>query len=55
MVKFVNQIIRESLDQNATDIHVEPLADNLRIRYRIDGELVEVTRCRRTSRLCRVR
>ncbi|MBB5352305.1 type II secretory ATPase GspE/PulE/Tfp pilus assembly ATPase PilB-like protein [Haloferula luteola] len=43
VVKFVNQIIRESLDQKATDIHVEPLADNLRIRYRIDGRLVEVT------------
>lgn len=42
VVKFVNQIIRESLAQKATDIHVEPLADNLRIRYRIDGGLVEV-------------
>lgn len=43
VVKFVNQIIREALDQSATDIHVEPLADNLRIRYRVDGRLVEVT------------
>ena len=43
VVKFVNQIIREALDQHATDIHVEPLHDNLRIRYRIDGRLVEVT------------
>ena len=42
VVKFVNQIIRESLDQKATDIHVEPLVDNLRIRYRIDGSLVDV-------------
>jgi general secretion pathway protein E len=42
VVKFVNQIIRESLDQRATDIHVEPLADNLRIRYRIDGRLVDI-------------
>jgi type II secretory ATPase GspE/PulE/Tfp pilus assembly ATPase PilB-like protein len=42
VVKFVNQIIRESLDQRATDIHVEPLADNLRIRYRIDGRLIDV-------------
>jgi len=42
VVKFVNQIIRESLAEKATDIHVEPLADNLRIRYRIDGGLVEV-------------
>jgi len=42
VVKFVNQIIRESLEQRATDIHVEPLADNLRIRYRIDGSLVDI-------------
>jgi len=43
VVKFVNQIIREALQQSATDIHVEPLHDNLRIRYRIDGLLVDVT------------
>lgn len=43
VVKFVNQIIREALDQHATDIHVEPLSDNLRIRYRLDGRLLEVT------------
>lgn len=43
VVKFVNQIIREALEQKATDIHVEPLADNLRIRYRVDGRLIEVT------------
>lgn len=43
VVKFVNQIIREALEQNATDIHVEPLPHNLRIRYRIDGQLLDVT------------
>ena len=42
VVKFVNQIIREALDQRATDIHVEPLSTNLRIRYRIDGRMIEV-------------
>ena len=42
VVKFVNQIIREALDQRATDIHVEPLASNLRIRYRVDGRLLEI-------------
>lgn len=42
VVKFVNQIIREALEQNATDIHVEPLPHNLRIRYRIDGQLMDV-------------
>ena len=42
MVKFVNQIIREAIAERATDIHVEPLENDLRIRYRIDGILHEV-------------
>lgn len=42
VVKFVNQIMREALEQRATDIHVEPLEDDLRIRYRIDGVLHDV-------------
>jgi general secretion pathway protein E len=42
VVKFVNQIIREALEQRATDIHIEPLQDDLQIRYRIDGVLHEV-------------
>ncbi|MEM6912095.1 MAG: GspE/PulE family protein [Verrucomicrobiota bacterium] len=42
VVKFVNQIIRRALEERATDIHVEPLRSNLRIRYRIDGVLQEV-------------
>jgi type II secretory ATPase GspE/PulE/Tfp pilus assembly ATPase PilB-like protein len=42
VVKFVNQIIRESIVERATDIHVEPLENDLRIRYRIDGILHEV-------------
>src|SRR6478672_2325594 len=37
VVKFVNQIIREAIIERATDIHVEPLENDLRIRYRIDG------------------
>jgi len=42
VVKFVNQIIREAIYERATDIHVEPLENDLRIRYRIDGILHEV-------------
>jgi len=41
VMKFVNQIIREALKERATDIHVEPLGEELRIRYRIDGVLRE--------------
>lgn len=42
VVKFVNQVIREAILERATDIHVEPLENDLRIRYRIDGILHEV-------------
>jgi general secretion pathway protein E/type IV pilus assembly protein PilB len=42
VVSFVNQIMREALEERATDIHVEPLEHDLRIRYRIDGVLHEV-------------
>jgi general secretion pathway protein E len=42
IVKFVNQIIAEADHQGATDIHIEPQEDELRIRYRIDGMLHKV-------------
>ena len=42
VLRFVNQIIREALQQRATDIHVEPQYDALRIRYRVDGQLLDV-------------
>ncbi len=41
VVKFVNQIIWEAVQQGATDIHLEPMEDAFRIRYRIDGVLHE--------------
>jgi general secretion pathway protein E len=42
VMNFVNQVFREALRERATDIHVEPLERDLRIRYRIDGKLIEV-------------
>lgn len=42
VVRFVNQIIRRGLEQRATDIHVEPQQNHLRIRCRIDGRLEEL-------------
>ncbi|MCX6999364.1 MAG: type II secretion system protein GspE, partial [Candidatus Sumerlaeota bacterium] len=41
IVRFVNQIISEAFHDRATDIHIEPLEKELRIRYRIDGVLYE--------------
>ena len=39
VIKFVNQVIWEAFKERATDIHLEPQEDELRIRYRIDGIL----------------
>ena len=39
IVKFVNQVIWEAFNERATDIHLEPMEDLLRIRYRVDGVL----------------
>lgn len=41
VVKFVNQIIWEAFKDRATDIHIEPMEMDLRIRYRVDGVLHE--------------
>jgi type IV pilus assembly protein PilB len=41
VVKLVNLIITEAVQLRASDIHIEPFEDRIRIRYRIDGRLVE--------------
>src|SRR5262249_62371018 len=41
VVKLVNLIIQEAINLRASDIHIEPFADRVRVRYRIDGVLVE--------------
>lgn len=42
VVKLVSHIILEAFKRRASDIHVEPFADRVRIRYRIDGILHDV-------------
>lgn len=42
VIKFVNQIIYEARLTGATDIHIEPMEKDLRIRYRVDGVLQNV-------------
>ncbi|MCS6866933.1 MAG: ATPase, T2SS/T4P/T4SS family [Gemmataceae bacterium] len=41
VVRLCNLIIQEAINLRASDIHIEPFADRVRIRYRIDGVLVE--------------
>ena len=42
IMSFVNQIFSEAIRERATDIHIEPLENDVRIRYRVDGALNEV-------------
>ena len=39
---LIDTIIRSAMDKRASDIHIEPMEDSVRIRYRIDGELITV-------------
>ncbi len=43
IVRYVNLLILQALNERASDIHVEPTATDLRIRYRIDGVLHDVS------------
>ena len=42
VVKLVHSIILEAIQRRASDIHMEPLEKRFRVRYRIDGVLLEV-------------
>ena len=39
MIELIDSIIRTGMEKRASDIHIEPLANEIRVRYRIDGEL----------------
>ncbi|MGC1719763.1 MAG: GspE/PulE family protein [Isosphaeraceae bacterium] len=41
VIKLVHLIIQEAVTMRASDIHIEPFAERVRIRYRIDGVLME--------------
>ena len=44
IVKYVNLIITEAVQEHASDVHIEPGEKDVRIRYRIDGVLHEIRR-----------
>ncbi|MDX6206252.1 MAG: type pilus assembly protein PilB [Frankiales bacterium] len=44
IVKFVNLLITQAIQDRASDIHIEPAERELRVRFRIDGVLHEVMR-----------
>ena len=42
VVKLVDLIIRQAIDEHASDIHIEPFKERISLRYRIDGKLYEI-------------
>ncbi|MGZ3648575.1 MAG: GspE/PulE family protein, partial [Syntrophales bacterium] len=42
IIRLVNIIITRAVESRASDIHIEPFADELRVRYRIDGVLHDI-------------
>ena len=44
IVRFVNLLVTQAIQDRASDIHIEPTETDLRVRYRIDGVLKEVRR-----------
>jgi type IV-A pilus assembly ATPase PilB len=43
IIRLVDVLIRQAIDDRASDIHIEPMKDKVNIRYRIDGVLYEVS------------
>jgi len=41
IIRFVNQVLTEAIDLRATDVHFEAFEERFRVRYRVDGMLVE--------------
>jgi type IV pilus assembly protein PilB len=42
VIKLVDLIIRQAIDERASDIHIEVFKDKIEVRYRIDGELYQI-------------
>lgn len=42
IIKLVNMLMTRSVESRASDIHIEPFEDELRVRYRIDGILYDI-------------
>lgn len=42
VIKLVDLIIRQAIDERASDIHIEPFKTKVEVRYRIDGELYQI-------------
>ncbi|MCM8778938.1 MAG: type II secretion system ATPase GspE [Candidatus Omnitrophica bacterium] len=43
VIKFVNQLLSQAVEERATDVHIEPYEDELKVRFRIDGVLNDIS------------
>src|SRR5207249_4257193 len=43
IIRLANTILQGAINQRASDIHLEPFETEVRVRYRVDGELIEIT------------
>lgn len=49
IVKLLNSIIEQAVRERASDIHIEPSSEDIRVRFRIDGDLREITKLSKNS------
>lgn len=49
VVKLLNSTIQQAVEMKASDIHIEPSSEDIRIRFRIDGDLQEIIKLSKKS------
>ncbi len=49
VVRLVSSVIQHAVRVRASDIHIEPFDSNLRIRFRVDGEMLEIMKSPKTA------
>lgn len=43
-MRLINSLFEQAVRMRASDIHIEPYTDEIRVRFRIDGDLTEIMR-----------
>ena len=51
ITKMVDTIIKTGMEKRASDIHIEPMEKDIRVRYRVDGDLITVARIAKENQL----
>ncbi len=51
ITKLVDTIIRSAMDKRASDIHIEPMEKEIRVRFRVDGELITIANFEKSKQM----